>query len=327
MNTRTASPPAVVITPRGLTAGDAPLLAPLRQAGCRLVYQQRTTPYTAAELAAMTAEANPVALVVGIDPVPESVLAAAPGLKLLAKYGVGLDNVDLQAARARGIRVTWTPAANSESVADLAFALMLAAARWVPLHDSRLRAGEAVRRVGREVFGKTLGLIGVGRVGQGMARRAAGFKMPVLAVDPMVPAAEAAAWGVALCTLDQLLARSDVISVHCPLTPQTLNLLGESQLQQMRPGSILVNTARAEVVDPEALTRALSRGPLHAAALDVFDGQSGPWRRLLELENCIGSPHAGASTVEAMTRMGRQVVQEVMRLLGGEPPEYPAAGT
>jgi D-3-phosphoglycerate dehydrogenase len=250
------------------------------------------------------------ALIVGLDPVTAGVLDAGP-LRVVVKYGSGADNIDTAAARHRGVLIGATPGANARSVAELTMALLLALARHLCHHDRSLRDGHPDRRTGIELRGRVLGLVGLGAVGREVAAIARGFGMRVIAHDPHVHCGDVESVG-----LDELLARADAVSLHVPLNDGTRGMISTAAMRRMRPGALLVNTARGELVDEQALATALTDGALGGAALDVF--ASDPVRSpLLRLDNVIASPHAGAATVESIERTGVIAVDQVNRLLGG----------
>lgn len=248
---------------------------------------------------------------------------ACPTLKVISKHGVGVSNIDVAAATARGIPVYVTPGANAQSVAELTLALMFAAARRVPWMDRELRAGRWARaQDGMELQGRTLGIVGFGQVAQRVARVCLALGMRVAAFDPALAGAAARPADVDCCdTLDALLAASDVVSLHIPLTAQTRGLIGAAQLAAMKPGAILVNTARGEVVDEAALVAALRSGQLHAAGLDTMAVEPLPADSpLLALGNVVLTPHVGGSTPAALAAMASGAVRNVLGYLQGTPP-------
>jgi len=260
--------------------------------------------------------------------VTDRLLAHAPRLRVVGRHGVGLDNVDLDACTRRGIWVVYTPLANVEAVAEHAVGLMLAVAKRIVEGDRAVRAGEFAaarhRLAGQELYGQTLGIAGFGRIGQRVAEicRAA-FAMPVMFADLLSHEEVAARLGAQRVPLDELLARSDVISLHLPLTPQTRHLIDGPALARMKPGAILINTARGAVVDETALLAALRDGRL-AAGLDVFaDEPLPPGNPLPMLPNVVLTPHCASHTEGALLAMA-MVVEDVVRVLHGEAPRYPA---
>ncbi|MGZ4446500.1 MAG: phosphoglycerate dehydrogenase [Nocardioides sp.] len=247
-------------------------------------------------------------------------LAAASRLQVVARAGVGLDNVDVRAATQSGVMVVNAPTSNIVSAAELAVALMLAAARHVsPAHQS-LRQGEwkRSRYTGIELYEKTVGVVGLGRIGVLVAQRLSAFGMKVIAYDPYVQAGRAAQMGVRLVDLDTLLAESDFMSVHLPKTPETVGLIDAHALAKVKPSLVLVNAARGGIVDETALYAALKEGRMAAAGLDVFAQEPCTDSPLFELENVVATPHLGASTDEAQEKAGIAVARSVRLALSGE---------
>jgi D-3-phosphoglycerate dehydrogenase / 2-oxoglutarate reductase len=252
--------------------------------------------------------------------VDAEVLAAAPKLKIVARAGVGLDNVDVDAATARGVLVVNAPTSNIHSAAEHALALMLAAARGIPAADASLRERTWKRSLfsGTEIYGKTVGVVGLGRIGQLVAQRLAAFGTHVVAYDPYVSAARAAQLGIELLTLDELLGRADFISVHLPKTPETAGLIGKDALASTKPGVIIVNAARGGLIDEDALADAVRSGHVRAAGIDVFAKEPTTESPLFDLPQVVVTPHLGASTGEAQDRAGTDVAASVKLALAGE---------
>ena len=252
--------------------------------------------------------------------VDEEVLAAAPRLKIVARAGVGLDNVDVDAATARGVLVVNAPTSNIHSAAEHALALMLSAARQIPAADATLRERTWKRSSfsGTEIFGKTVGVVGLGRIGQLVAQRLAAFGTEVIAYDPYVPPARAAQLGIEMMPLDDLLARADFISVHLPKTPETAGLIGTEALTKVKPGVVIVNAARGGLIDEQALADAINAGKVRAAGLDVFATEPCTDSPLFDLPQVVVTPHLGASTEEAQDRAGTDVAASVQLALAGE---------
>ena len=250
------------------------------------------------------------------DRVDRALLDAAPRLRAIANYAVGTDNIELELTRARGIPVGVTPDVLTEATADLAFALLLAAARRLPeaataARDGAWRTWEPARWLGAEVDGAQLGIVGFGRIGRAVARRAAGFRMTVRST--------------ADTELDELLARSDFVTLHCPLTPRTRHLINAAALRRMRPTALLVNTARGAVVDQRALIDALHAGQIAAAAIDVTDPEPPPaGDRIYATPNLLVVPHIGSATSTARARMTELAVENLLAGLDGRPMPHPA---
>jgi D-3-phosphoglycerate dehydrogenase / 2-oxoglutarate reductase len=247
-------------------------------------------------------------------------LEAAKRLKVVARAGVGLDNVDVKAATQVGVMVVNAPTSNIVSAAELAVGLMLAAARHVSPAHAALQNGEwkRSRYTGIELYEKTVGIVGLGRIGVLVAQRLSAFGMRVIAYDPYVQAGRAAQMGVRLVSLDELLAEADFMSVHLPKTPETIGLIGTDQLAKVKSDLVLVNAARGGIVDEQALYDALKEGRIAAAGLDVFAKEPCTDSPLFELESVVATPHLGASTDEAQEKAGIAVARSVRLALSGE---------
>jgi D-3-phosphoglycerate dehydrogenase len=250
-------------------------------------------------------------------------LLAEPGrLRVIGRAGVGVDNVDVDAATERGILVVNAPTANLTSAAEHTFALLLALARRLPAADASMKRGEWDRKsyVGIELHGKTLGVVGFGRIGQRVASRARGLEMRVIAFDPFLDPELAHRLGVEMVPLDALLATADVVTLHTPLTRETHHLIDAARLAQMKPGALLVNCGRGGVVDEPALLAALESGRLGGAALDVFETEPTASRELVAHPRVVATPHIGAQTAEAQERIAIETATTVLAALGGEMP-------
>ena len=293
----------------------------LRHAGCEVVPNGVGRAYRAAELTDALKGID--AIVTGTDELTSAVIQGADRLKTIAKHGVGLDNIDLKAARARHIVVSAAFGAVHDSVADLTMALLLAAARGiVPAHIGT-KSGLWKGFMGMELRNKTLGLVGLGRIGKEVSLRAQGFGMKVIAHDPKPDAVFAAEHGIRYVPLPELLASADVVSLHAGLEQAGRPLLGEQELASMKKGAILVNTGRGHLVDEEALARALAGGRLAGAGLDVFQTEPPKGSPLLGLENVVLAPHMAGDTLDSRRRMGEITVENVVRVKRGDPPLFP----
>jgi D-3-phosphoglycerate dehydrogenase / 2-oxoglutarate reductase len=252
--------------------------------------------------------------------VDAELVAAAGRLKVIARAGVGLDNVDVPAATARGVMVVNAPTSNIVSAAEQAIALLLSVARHTASASAALKRGEWKRSkyTGVEVQGKTVGVVGLGRIGVLFAQRMAAFGTRLIAYDPYIQPARAAQLGVRLVGLDELLRESDFISVHLPKTPETVGLIGEKELAMVKPGVRIVNAARGGLIDEQALTDALRDGRVAAAGLDVYSAEPAKGLPLFELDNVVCTPHLGASTSEAQDKAGLSVARSVKLALQGE---------
>jgi glyoxylate reductase len=257
------------------------------------------------------------------DRVDKGLLARCPKLKVVANVAVGVDNVDLAACGARDVTVTNTPNVLTEATADLAFGLMLAAARRIAEGDRMLRAGawkgwSPTLLLGTAVHGATLGIIGMGRIGRAMARRARGFGMQVVYAERerLAPEMERAL-GARYAPVDHVFVMSDIVSLHCPLTPETRHIVSTDRLALMRLGSVLVNTSRGGCVDEAALVAALKRGPLAAAGLDVYEDEPHVNAELLALPNVVLAPHIASAEVNTREAMASVAIDNVIAVLEG----------
>jgi lactate dehydrogenase-like 2-hydroxyacid dehydrogenase len=262
-----------------------------------------------------------------MDPIGDQVLST-PGLRCVSNVAVGFDNIDLGAATTHGVMVTNTPGILDETTADFAFTLLMAAARRVIQADHFVRDGHfkgwAIdMMLGQDVNHATLGIVGIGRIGRAVARRARGFGLRLLATPTRSPVPDEDRAGVTFVELPELLAGSDVVTLHCPLTPETRHLVDDAALARMRPSALLVNTARGAVVDTDALVRALREGRLAGAALDVFEDEPDVDPRLLALEQVVLTPHLGSAGDRTRSAMCLLAVRNVAAVLAGRPPLTP----
>lgn len=261
------------------------------------------------------------AAIVSTDPFTAEVLGALTELKIVARVGVGFDSIDRQAADKLGVAISITPGMNAETVADHTLALILALVRKVPQHDASVKSGRWERFgdfVPGELSGKVVGLIGAGTIGRAVARRLAGFGLTILFFDRMV---EAVAGAEKLRSLPELLSRADIVSLHVPLVDETKRLIDAAAIKHMKPGAILVNTARGPVVEQEALFAALREGRLAGAALDVFDPEPPGAQALCGVPNLVTTAHMGGISRESIARMTASATQSVLDVLSGRMPE------
>ena len=242
----------------------------------------------------------------------KALIDAAPKLKVIGRAGIGLDNVDAEYAKSKGIIVVNTPTATTISVAELTFTFILASCRDIVTGTNTTKAGKWEKKSlkGNEVYGKTLGVAGIGRIGQAVAERAVAFGMNVLAYDPYVKSDK-----YENVTMDELVARSDFITLHLPLTPETKHMISKKQFEAMKKGVVILNVARGGTIDEDALYDAMKSGKVKAACLDVFETEPPTGNKLLELPNLICTPHIGAQTEEGQTRAGVMVAERVIEEL------------
>ncbi|MBS1880542.1 MAG: C-terminal binding protein [Actinobacteria bacterium] len=266
-------------------------------------------------------------LVVG-EPVTAKVIEQLDRCRVIARFGVGLDNVDIDAATRRGMQVTYVPGASVEEVSDHALAMIFSLGRRLPDLDAATRRGDwsilDQLPLFRRLADQTVGVIGLGRIGQVLARKVHGLGIDLVAYDPYLSADEVAALGARPLPLDQLLATSDFVSIHTPLTPETRHLLGVAELARMKPTACLINVARGGVVDQEAMVAALREGRLGGAGVDVFELEPLPLDDpLLALDNVILTPHAAHHSLESMNELRARAIADVAAVLAGEQPHFP----
>lgn len=313
--------PTVVITSRSFSSGAVDLTGRLERAGLEVV--RAATNHDLEALRDPLAHA--VAWVAGTAPVTKAHFALAPELRVVARYGVGVDAVDLAAARAAGVVVTNTPGANSEAVAEHAISLLMAALRAVASGDMRVRAGQWSVTRGRQLRGCTAAVVGFGRIGRGVAERLAGLGCRVIVHDPFVADADILATGYSPATLPQVRDEADVVSLHAPGGAVVID---DAWAAQARPGQTIVNTARADLVDEAAVAAGLRSGRLFAFAADTLASEAGeagesPLLSADLIDRVVVTPHLGAQTIEAVDGMGTMAVDEVLAVLEGRPPAYP----
>ena len=288
----------------------------LKNAGFGVVYEEYPDE---ARLLELVGDVD--AIIVRSKPkVTRKVIEAAPKLKVIGRAGVGLDNIDLEAAKERGIKVVNSPGASSRSVAELAVALTFNVARKVAFADRKMREGVWAKKqcMGIELEGKTVGVIGFGRIGYEVAKIAKALGMNVLLYDPYPNEERAKEVGGKFVSLEELLKESDIVTLHVPLLDATRHLINEERLKLMKPTAILINAARGAVVDTEALVKALKEGWIAGAGLDVFEEEPLPADHpLTKLDNVVLTPHIGASTEEAQMRAGVQVAEQIVEILKG----------
>jgi glyoxylate reductase len=303
-----------------------PAPAVLEESGCEVIAYPDGQPLTEAAIREVVEKGGCQGILSQVmDPIRETVLST-PGLEVVANVAVGFDNIDVPAATRHGVKVTHTPGVLTDTTADCAFALMMAAARRVAEGDRFVRAGRfhgwAIdMMLGQDVWGATLGLVGVGRIGGAVARRARAFDMRILYADAVaLPADVERELGATRVELDALLAEADFVSLHVPLTPETHHLIGEPQLARMKRSAVLVNTSRGPVVDEAALAAALRSDQIFAAGIDVFEREPEVHPDLLGLDNVVLTPHIASGSVRTRSQMCVLAVRNLLAGLAGERP-------
>jgi phosphoglycerate dehydrogenase-like enzyme len=306
----------VLLTPRSFGKNDPVVFRILEKAGLTVVRNETGNILNKESMINLLKDCDGV--IVGVDPLDAETIFGAPHLKAIAKYGVGVDNIDIEAAKSRGIKVSFTTGANSEAVADYTMTLMLAVARKVVEIDKKCRTGNWGKIITTDVSRKTLGLIGLGAVGKLVAARAQGFSMKVIAHDVFWDTSYAETHNITKATPEEIYKNADFISVHLPLTPETNNYIGQAQINKMKPNVIIVNTARGGIIDEDALFNALVNRKIYGAGIDVFTEEPLKDTRWFNLDNVVLGSHCAASTEDAARNMGRMATMNLIKDLGIE---------
>ena len=306
----------ILVTPTSFKPdSSSPAMAKLKSFAGSLIFNPAGKPLSQDELIPLLDGCD--GCIAGLDYYTADVIKSAGSLKVISRYGVGVDRVDLAAARAKNVVVCNTPGANTNAVADLAFALLLGAARKIPALDRKTREGQWPRSNGAELYGKTLGIMGLGAIGRAVARRATGFSMKIIAFDPFIDTQYAGANGIIPADFDTVIQEADFLSLHLPLTDDTRHIISADTMRAMKNGAIIVNTARGGLIDEAAAYDFLASGHLGGMALDVFEQEPPEKSPLFELENVVLTPHTSAHTVEATEAMAFMAVQNLIDVLSG----------
>jgi len=303
----------ILVTPRSFGKTDPTAFKLLEDAGFEVIKNETGGILDEQQLSQLLHNCDGVIL--GVDPLNAHVLQNAPLLKAVAKYGVGIDNIDLDACAARDITVTRTVGANADAVADYAFALMLAVARKVVQIDAKCRASYWGKTTTLDVYGKTLGLVGLGAIARGVAARAKGFGMKAIAYDVHWDDAYAKAEGITKVNLNDMYTQADFISLHVPLTPETHGLIGAAEIEMMKPTVVIINTARGGIIDENALLSALQNGRIYGAGIDAFEQEPPENPAWFALDNIVIGSHCGASTMGATEQMGQMAARNIIESL------------
>jgi len=304
----------ILVTPASFKQGASlSVMDRLKNFADDIVFNTKGKPLTEDEL--ITALKGCDGCIAGLDTYSRKVIESAEKLKVISRYGTGIDNVDVEAAKEKGITVSRTPGVNSQAVAELAFTFMLCLARQVPMLDRKTREGHWVRSVGVELHKKTLGILGLGAVGKKTARIASGFSMNVLACDPNIDTGYAKDNGIRPVDFDTLLKESDFLSLHLPLKPDTRHIISADAMMRMKKGAIIINTARGGLIDESAACAMIKSGKLDGLGLDVYEEEPPQNSPLLGLENVVFTPHTAAHTTEATAGMASMSVENLINAL------------
>jgi D-3-phosphoglycerate dehydrogenase len=311
----------ILVTPTSFAKYNKNLAKDLEKVVGKVVYNTTGKPLKEADLLHVIGDFD--GMIAGLDEITGKVINNAKNLKVIARYGAGVDRVDLQEAKKAGIYVTNTPGVNSVSVAELTIGLAIAAARNIIAGDLETQKGQWPRLSGTSLCGKTFGIIGLGNIGKEVAARLSLFKIKILAYDIYFDKEFASKFGIEYVDLDTLIKSSDFISLHIPVSPETLNIINKDSLEKMKKGVILINTSRGELLDEDALYDSLVSGQIKAAALDAFKKEP-PDRssKLLSLPQVITTPHIGAATDNASDEMTRISIMDCLAVLKGKKPKY-----
>jgi D-3-phosphoglycerate dehydrogenase len=309
----------ILITPRSFASSSDKAIKMLMARGYEIQRNNTDRPYKKEEMLNLIKDID--GIIIGIDELSAEIIERADKLKVISKYGTGLDNIDINMATNKKIIVTNTPTANVDAVADLAFALMLALARRIPEADQKTKSGKWEKIIGKSVWEKTLGVIGLGKIGRQVVKRARGFKMNILGFDLIKDKKFAPRYGIKYISLEKLLQKSDYITIHLPLNDATRGMISYKELEKIKKDAFLINTSRGGIVDEQALYQALRNNQLKGAALDVYHSEPPVESPLKELDNVIMTPHIGAYTEEAIENMGIQAAQNLIDVLEGRKPK------
>jgi D-3-phosphoglycerate dehydrogenase len=309
----------ILITPRSFASISKKPMEMLKGKGYEIVKNETGKPLNNKEMSELIEDVD--GIIIGIDDLNAGIIKQAHNLNVISKYGVGVDNIDIKTATTQGIVVTNTPKANIDAVADLTFALMLALARRIPEADRETKAGNWKKFIGTSVWRKKLGVIGLGKIGRQVVKRARGFEMEILCYDIIQDEEFARQFGVRYVDLETLLKESDYITIHTPLNNATKGIIGYKELEMINENAFLINTSRGGIIDEKALYDALKNNKIKGAALDSYKDEPLKNSPLVELKNIIMTSHNGAYTKEAINNMGVQAAQNLIDVLEGREPE------
>lgn len=307
----------ILVTPTSLQEGKkSAALETLKAFSNDLVFNPTGRPLTEDELIPLLKDCD--GYLAGLDYITDKVLKECKNLKVISRYGVGYDRVDLTAAKENGVVVTNTPGVNAVAVAELAFGLALSVARKISYLDKKTREGEWVRSTGFELGGKIMGIMGLGAIGKNVARYAQGFGMKVMAYDPYINETYAKENNIQVASFDEIVENADVISLHLPLTPETNHIINKDVMVRMKNTAILINTSRGGIIDEDAAYELLKNGEIGGLGLDAFEMEPPTNSPLFELNNVVVTPHTGAHTKEATDNMANAAVKNLIDVLSGK---------
>jgi len=309
----------ILITPRSFASISDKSIKMLTEKGYEVQRNNTGRPYKKEEMLKLIKDVD--GIIIGIDELSAEIIEEANALKVISKYGIGLDNVDINMATNKKIIVTSTPTANLDAVADLAFGLILSLARRIPEADKKTKSGAWEKIIGKSVWEKTIGIIGLGKIGKQVVKRAKGFEMNILVFDIVEDKKFAQKFGIKYVNLEELLRKADYITIHIPLNDATRNMISYEEFEKMKKGAFLINTSRGGIVDEEVLYNALMNNKLRGAALDVYNNEPPRESTLKELDNVIMTPHIGAYTEKAIENMSIQAAQNLIDVLEGREPQ------
>lgn len=309
----------ILITSRSFASISDKPIKMLTEKGYEIQRNNTGRPYEKEEMLKLIRDVD--GIIIGIDELSAEIIEEANALKVISKYGIGVDNIDINMATNKKIIVTNTPTANVDAVADLTFGFILSLARRIPEADRKTKSGKWEKITGKSVWEKTLGIIGLGKIGRQVVKRAQGFKMNILVFDLVKDEKFAQKYGVNYVNLEELLQKSDYITIHIPLNDATRNMVSYEELEKIKEGAFLINTSRGGIVNEQALYKALRNNKLRGAALDVYSNEPPVESPLKELDNVIMTPHIGAYTEEAIENMSIQAAQNLIDVLEGRNPK------
>lgn len=311
----------VLVTPTSFGKNDPDLRTDLECQVGEVIYNQTGKPLSSQDVATLLPGVD--GYIAGLDVIDRVALEAADCLKVISRYGVGYDRIDLDAAQEKGIIVTNTPGANAVSVAELTIGLMLSLARQIPESIQSIRQGKWLRSPGISLRGKTVGILGLGAIGKCVAARLKGFDCRIIAFDPYVDCEFVANLGIEIFSMDEVISQADFLTLHLPVMPETRGLVNAEFLSKMKKGSFLLNTARGELVKEDDLLAAIRSEHIAGAALDVFSQEPPSLENpLIQMPNVLVTPHSGAQSDDATNAMGRMAMEDCLAVLRGSNPMY-----